>query len=56
MAGTTGTNFDGTTDVSLIIPQSVNMFTSIESDKFIVNDKVTLQYNTTNECLEFVFA
>lgn len=37
------------------LPQTVTNFTKLESDIFVVNDKVTLQYNATSECLEFVF-
>lgn len=48
--------FDGGANTTLYMPLAIKGFTSIESDKFVVNDKVTLQYNTTNECLEFVFA
>lgn len=48
--------FDGGANTTLYMPLTIKGFTSIESDKFVVNDKVTLQYNTTNECLEFVFA
>lgn len=48
--------FDGGSNTTLYMPLTIKGFTSIESDKFVVNDKVTLQYNTTNECLEFVFA
>ena len=59
--GTAGTptdssNIDGSQNVSLDIPTTITNFTKVESDTFVVNDKVTLQYNTTNECLEFVFA
>ena len=49
-------NLDGTQNVSLNIPTTITNFTKVESDTFVVNDKVTLQYNSTNECLEFVFA
>lgn len=49
-------NLDGTQNVSLNIPTTVTNFTKVESDTFVVNDKVTLRYNPTNECLEFVFA
>lgn len=48
--------FDGSTNTTINIPLIIKGFTSIESDKYVVNDKVTLQYNTTNECLEFIFA
>lgn len=53
---TSTATFNGSADATLYIPTTIKGFTSIESDKFVVNDKVTLQYNTTNECLEFVFA
>lgn len=53
---TSTASFNGSADATLYIPTSIKGFTSIESDKYVVNDKVTLQYNTTNECLEFVFA
>lgn len=53
---TSTASFNGSADATLYIPTTIKGFTSIESDKFAVNDKVTLQYNTTNECLEFVFA
>lgn len=53
---TSTANFNGSADATLYIPTTIKGFTSIESDKFVVNDKVTLQYNATNECLEFVFA
>lgn len=53
---TSTASFNGSADATLYIPTTIKGFTSIESDKFVVNDKVTLQYNTTNECLEFVFA
>ena len=48
--------FDGSANTTIYMPLTIKGFTSIESDKYVVNDKVTLQYNTTNECLEFVFA
>lgn len=48
--------FNGGSNTTLYMPLNIKGFTSIESDKYVVNDKVTLQYNTTNECLEFVFA
>ena len=53
---TSTASFNGSADATLYIPTTIKGFTSIESDKYVVNDKVTLQYNTTNECLEFVFA
>lgn len=53
---TTSANIDGSQNVSLDIPTTITNFAKVESDTFVVNDKVTLQYNTTNECLEFVFA
>lgn len=53
---TSTASFNGSADATLYIPTTIKGFTSIESDKFVVNDKVTLQYNATNECLEFVFA
>ena len=52
----TSPNIDGSQDITLNIPTAITNFTKVESDTFVVNDKVTLQYNTTNECLEFVFA
>lgn len=55
-APVTTPNFDGSADVTLNIPTTITNFAKVESDIFVVNDKVTLQYNTTNECLEFVFA
>lgn len=61
MAGTQTVNYDGSSSYNLVIPQEIGNFDSIESHKFIIsiNDshtaKVTLQYNTTNECLEFIF-
>ena len=48
-------SFNGSADATLYIPTTIKGFTSIESDKYVVNEKVTLQYNTTNECLEFIF-
>lgn len=55
-AGKTGTSIDGSTNQSLTLPQTLTNFTKLESDTYVVNNKVTLQYNSTNECLEFVFA
>ena len=55
-ASTSGTSVNGSSNVSLIVPSTMTGFESITSTKFVVGGKVTLQYNTTNECLEFVFA
>lgn len=58
--GTAGSNnsvtFKTAGEYTYSLPQTITNFTKIESDTFVVNDKVTLQYNSTNECLEFVFA
>ena len=55
-ASTSGTVVNGSSNVSLIVPSTMTGFESITSTKFVAGGKVTLQYNTTNECLEFVFA
>jgi hypothetical protein len=55
-AGTSGTAVNGSSNVSLVAPSTMTGFESITSTKFVAGGKVTLQYNTTNECLEFVFA
>ena len=55
-AGTSGTAVNGSSNVSLVAPSTMTGFESITSTKFVTGGKVTLQYNTTNECLEFVFA
>jgi hypothetical protein len=44
------------TSAKLAIPTEISNFTSVESDTFIVKEKVTLQYNEENQCLEFIFA
>ena len=55
-ASTSGTSVNGSSNVSLIVPSTMTGFESITSTKFVVGGKVTLQYDTTNECLNFVFA
>lgn len=52
----TAVSFDGSGNVKLEVPNLMSGFESIESNKYVVDNKATMQYDSTNDYLYFTFS